>query len=177
MLYKEKRLQDRAHNKIYLGRNESAILVCPKCQRTMMLDCRDYIDAEAKVHIRHSCACGYSNLVFLERRRTPRKSIRLPGFFAPVSGGVQRRMTVKNLSRSGLRFELEDAASLHIGQEWMVGFQLEDDARTYIRKTVVIRKIADATHSHADFVPSTTDPTPSEKAHDRAISNYLISQS
>jgi hypothetical protein len=168
-------LQNKAHNKIYIERNESTILVCPKCQRTMMLDCREYIDAEGKVHIRHSCACGYSNLVFLERRQALRKTTRLPGFYAPVSGGAHRRMTVENLSRSGLKFELEDSALLRIGEELMVGFHLADENRTYIRKKVVVRELPDATHSHADFTPSMREPTPAEDACDRAIANYLFS--
>jgi hypothetical protein len=174
--YKEKTLQNKAHQKIYVGRNESAILVCPECQRTMMLDCREYIDAEGKVHIRHSCACGHSNLVLLERRQSLRKTIRLLGFYAPASGGRLQRMTVENLSRSGLKFETEHAASLRIGDELMVGFHLEDDVRTYVRKKVVIRKRPDAGHFHADFIPSMKDPPPSEEAGDRAIANYLISQ-
>lgn len=170
-----RKLQNRDHNKIYIERNESTILVCPKCQRTMILDCREYVDAEGKVHIRHGCACGYSNLVFLERRQALRRPTRLPGFYAPVTGGAHRRMTVENLSRTGLKFELKEPEALRIGEELMVGFHLEDDNRTYIRKKVVIREIPDATHSHADFVPSVQKPTPAEEACDRAIADYLFS--
>ena len=170
-------MENKAHNKIYIGRNESTILVCPKCQRTMMLDCREYIDAEGKVHIRHSCACGHSNLVLLERRRSLRKTTRLPGFYAPVSGGRHHRMTVENLSRSGLKFEVAEAPLPRVGEELMVGFHLEDAVRTYIRKKVVVRELPDDAHAHADFVSSAETAAPAEKACDRAIANYLFSES
>lgn len=174
---KEDPLENKAQTKIYIGRNESTILVCPKCQRTMMLDCREYMDAEGKVQIRHSCACGHSNLVFLERRRALRKTARLSGFYASVSGGRHHRMTVENLSRSGIRFEVADAAPPQIGEELMVGFHLEDAARTYIRKKVVIRELPDDAHAHGDFIPVTETAAPSEKACDRAIADFLFSES
>ncbi len=143
----------------------------------MMLDCREYIDAEGKVHIRHSCACGHSNLVFLERRRSLRKNTWLPGFYAPVSNGRHHRMTVENLSRSGLKFEVTDAPPPRIGEELMVGFHLEDAVRTYILKKVIIRELSDEAYAHANFAPSTETATPAEDACDRAIANYLFSES
>ncbi len=141
----------------------------------MMLDCREYVEAEGKVHIRHSCACGYSNLVFLERRQVSRKPTRLPGFYVPLSGGPYRRMTVEDLSRSGLKIALEGEERFQVGEAFRVGFHLADDERTYIRKQVVVRERSDDTHVHVDFVPAPNGDTPADRAAEKAIADYLLS--
>jgi hypothetical protein len=75
-------------------------------------------------------------------------------------------MTVKDLSTSGLKLQLNVKQNFAIGDQMQVEFHLNDAQRTLIKKTVIIRNQRDQ-FIGAEFAPF--------ESIDKALGFYLFS--
>ncbi len=127
--------------KVFMNSNNMATFVCPKCAKAKLMDVSEYKDIQKAVKVRCKCSCGHSYVVLLERRMFYRKETDLSGRFVNTATGVEGTIRVRNLSRTGLKFEPEDVSALSPGDPLTLEFWLADESR--IQKEVVVRTIAE----------------------------------
>lgn len=115
----------------------SAEFQCPDCGAVNRLEVDPRLLRTATpVRSRVRCRCGRSHAVYLERRAAVRKEVALEGM-AVIDGERERPVTVRNLSRTGVLFEMEPNGIPELGDRLVVRFNLGDHP---VRKEVVVRR-------------------------------------
>ncbi len=125
--------------KVFMDSRNRATFVCPKCEKASIMDVSQYRDIDKAVKVRCRCTCGHNYMVLLERRMYYRKETDLPGTYARLPDGEGREMTVKNLSRTGLKLEGTTEDIFSAGETLHLRFQLTDG--TWIDREGVIRTV------------------------------------
>jgi len=126
-----------AINKVFMNEENKATFVCPECERAKTVDVSKYKDIKRAVRVKAKCKCGNQYSVLLERRKYYRKETKLPGYVYGESDN-KGPMTVKDLSRFGIKFELGSKRFLFVGDKVVVEFELDDGHKTLIKKEVKI---------------------------------------
>lgn len=158
--------------KIFVSTSNTAVFECPQCKKSRNVDVSKYKQIDKEVKIKVNCSCGHSYPVILERRRHYRKRVNLAGTYGlPVTGGSAKKgvMTVKDLSRSGLRIKISGQPDFDIGDMLMVEFHLDDATRSLIRKEAIVRKISELNIGLEFSAMDSSDPG------DKALGFYLFS--
>ena len=150
---------------------------CPRCSRTATVQLPEDFHPNDSMEIEYRCECGYQFKKEVERRRHRRKAVRLsgwydysneiqlePGFVAGTFVG-KGKMTVVNLSVSGLKIKLKKKEDLKINDRLRVAFYLKDYKRTLIRETAAIKNI------HRKHIGGAFLPTGSRSRH---LAFYLL---
>ncbi|MDM8522554.1 PilZ domain-containing protein [Desulfococcaceae bacterium HSG8] len=128
--------------KLFINNDNMAVCVCPKCKETKGFNVFGYESVNEPVRITHLCGCGHSQTLLLERRKFHRKKAELPGLCTFTKEKTKRTMTVKDLSRGGLKLELNEKTDVKIGNKIFVEFCLDDEDFTLIRKKGIIKNIS-----------------------------------
>jgi c-di-GMP-binding flagellar brake protein YcgR len=167
-------------DKLFANHEGKASFTCPQCGRSKIFDVSAYIKTDKAVRFKCRCACGYKDLVLLERRKYYRKNIGLPGVYflnkkerekSDLSGidfsyckkGTGKKMEVVNLSRTGLQFRTNGIPEFDLGDVITVEFILDDKNRSLISKKVKIIHINGKDIIGADFFsPDSTDSSSTE---------------
>ena len=155
--------------KVYLTSKQMATFSCPQCARSKTVDVSQYATLEKMIKINVKCPCGHTYKAILEKRRQYRKETNLAGTYIHLIDGQPRDrglMTVKDLSTSGMKLQLNVKQNFAIGDQLQVEFHLNDTHRTLIRKTVIIRNQREQ-FIGAEFAPFETV--------DQALGFYLFS--
>ncbi len=158
--------------KVFIGPDNQATFVCPECGKTKTIDASQYKNIKKTVRLKRKCACGHSYIALLERRKFYRKEVRLPGFYIRESDPDKRPMTVRDLSRSGLKIEVPELGNLQLGDKLSVEFRLDNVHKTQIKKEVEIKTIKDL-ELGTEFT-SRELKNPFDKAYDMAIGFYTF---
>ena len=156
--------------KVFIAKDNTANLICPKCETTRTEDISEYLNAQKAVELKHQCQCGYLYTVLLERRERYRKTVNLSGEYAGALATGQTAsgpMTVKDISRAGLSFMVNEDEKTHfvVGAKFLVKFNLDDKQKTLIRKEVIVRNIRGV---NIGVAFSSVD------LYDRALGNYMF---
>ena len=151
--------------KVFVTEDNMAVLECPQCKKAKRVDVSRFKDTPQAAKIRVKCSCGHIYEVILERRKSFRKNVNFPGTYTHVlpdyredKGGI----TVKDLSRSGVKIKLNVKKDFKIGDILSLEFSLDDKQRSVIKKEAVIRKISDL-YLGVEF-SSVDSSNPSDKA-------------
>ena len=155
--------------KVYMTSKQMATFSCPQCARSKTVDVSQYATLEKIIKINVKCPCGHTYKAILEKRRQYRKETNLAGTYIHLIDGQPRDrglMTVKDLSTSGMKLQLNVKQNFAIGDQLQVEFHLNDAHRTLIRKTVIIRNQREQ-FIGAEFAPFETV--------DQALGFYLFS--
>ncbi len=147
-------------------------VVCPRCGQRMAIDCSDHLRAEGNVKIRHSCSCGHSHTVLLERRRQLRKRVFFSGSFRPQDASDRYAMVVKDLSRLGIKCQLAGNPPVSVGDRLNLIFRLDDSTGSVVERDAVVRYVRDG-HAGMEF-HGTPALESVENGGDQAISAYLF---
>lgn len=157
--------------KIFVTEDNMAVLECPQCKKGKRVDVSRFKDVRQAVKIKVKCPCGHLFKVILERRKSFRKNVNFPGTYTHVlpdyredKGGI----TVKDLSRSGVKIKLNVKKEFKPGDILLVEFQLDDKQRSRIKKDAVIRKISDPYLGLEFKSIDSSDPS------DKAIGFYMF---
>ncbi|MGD9159577.1 MAG: PilZ domain-containing protein [Desulfobacteraceae bacterium] len=156
--------------KIFLSGEDTASFKCPKCNVSKEADVSKYKNIAAPVTLKIKCPCGNEYSVILERRKYYRKKIKITGkfTFSPLIGDDQKGpMTVVDISKGGLKFQIASAALFQKGDILEVEFNLDNKSRTLIRKQVYVRNVKD-NFVNVEFCAFDTNDT-----EDKAIGVYL----
>ena len=132
--------------KVFISIDNTATIVCPKCEKSKTENVSKYLETNEAVMLKHHCSCGYLHTVLLERREKHRKAVNLPGkycHFLPAGQETKGSITVKDISRAGLNFKLNENEKQNfvIGTKLFVEFHLDDEPKTLIKKEVIVRNI------------------------------------
>jgi hypothetical protein len=155
--------------KVYLTSKQMATFSCPKCARSKTVDVSQYAALDKMVTVNVKCPCGHAYKAILEKRKQYRKETNLPGTYIHFIDGQPRDrglMTVKDLSTTGMKLQLNVKQNFAIGDQLQVEFHLNDVHRTLIKKTVIIRNQREQ-FIGAEFAPF--------ESVDKALGFYLFS--
>jgi hypothetical protein len=155
--------------KVYVTSKQMATISCPQCDRSKTVDVSKYATLDKMVRINVKCPCGHAYKAILEKRKQYRKETNLAGAFIHfIDGQPQARglMTVKDLSTSGMKIQLNVKQNFAIGDQLQVEFHLNDAQRTLIKKTVIIK------NQHEQFIGAEFAPF---ESIDKALGFYLFS--
>lgn len=129
--------------KVYVSEKNRVTIICPECGNVKVEDAEQFKGAEGDRNIDITCEkCNAQIAVFIDFRRYYRKSVSLQGIIHKPDGKFCK-ITIENLSRSGVGFTLEDTFSVEMDEELDVQFTLDDEDKTFIRKKAVVRYIRD----------------------------------
>ena len=134
--------------KVFIADDDTATLICPACGKTKTADVSKYIGRADSVKIKVRCACGHAFVVFLERRQQFRKATSLDGSYtysgphsAPHASHFGGKMTVVDISRTGVRIKFATMPRFTVGDRIQIEFQLDDSHGSVIKREVVIRNM------------------------------------
>ncbi len=157
------------YQKVYVTSKRMATFSCPQCTRSKTVDVSKYAAIDKMVKVNIKCPCGHAYKAILEKRKHYRKETNLPGTYIHfIDGKPQNRglMTIKDISTSGVKVQLNVKQYFAIGDQMKIEFHLDDAQRTLIKKTVIIRNQRDRIIG-AEFAPYETV--------DKALGFYLFS--
>jgi hypothetical protein len=151
--------------KVFVADDDMAVFECPQCKKAKRADVSRFKDIGQAVKIKVKCPCGHLYRAVLERRKSFRKTVNFPGTYTHVlpdfredKGGI----TVKDLSRSGIKIKLNAEKEFKPGDILFVEFQLDDQQRSLIKKDAIIKKI-NGSYLGLEF-KSIDSSNPSDKA-------------
>ena len=155
--------------KVHITSKQMATFICPKCQKSKTVNVSKYASLDKKVKVKVTCPCGYGYTSLLEKRKKFRKDANLPGSYVLLADGRQAGdglMTVKDLSTSGLKLQINTQLNCTVGDVMLVEFHLDDALRALIKKKVIVRNIV-GKNVGTEFTPTV--------AIDKALGFYLFS--
>jgi len=122
---------------VYLDAHGQGTTTCPKCADKGIISGTTYRDLHTTLTA--TCLCGYRFLVLLNTRQYYRKSVSLIGTYTPPSKSATRRITVTDLSLSGVRFHTLLPHALNVGDVIELDFSLDDAKHTRLHQWAVVR--------------------------------------
>lgn len=156
--------------KVFINNYSKASFTCPNCKKRKLLNVSGYRNIREEVKITHRCSCGHTYTLLLERRRFPRKNVRLTGAY--VWNERRRKMMIRDMSRGGVRIELKQRERFKIGDKLFIEFSLDDTRRTLIQKEVIVRNIR-GPYIGAEFCAPIIE-TSADRASTKAIASYML---
>ncbi len=123
--------------------NEAEI-TCPECRTTRTLNVAILRSSKKRLKAKCGCGCVFDMSDFsLDMRKFYRKRTNLRGSYSSINMNKTGFMRVKNVSYTGVSFELEKKAAIEIGDTLGVRFVLDDDQKTEIHRAVVVKNVRD----------------------------------
>ncbi len=126
--------------KSFVNTDGIAVVKCPSCSKVKNMQADQFRGKQHTLKVR--CSCGYSWSLLLDFRRHYRKDTDLGGLYAlesPAAGGG--RLTVMNISRSGIGCNITGLHSIKIGHKIRLQFTLDNKKRTPIDKRAIVRTV------------------------------------
>ena len=128
------------YNKIYVGQDNKAIIVCPHCAEGKKTSVERFRGSKHKFNVK--CICKRTYKVFLEFREEVRKETLLRGTCINRSQmGTKSEIIILNISETGLAFSNQDIFTFEEGNDISVEFNLNDEQKTVIKKNAFVRNI------------------------------------
>jgi len=128
-------------DRVIITDNNTATFVCPECKKWKTKDVSRYKNTETSVRVKIKCPCGHSYDVILERRKSIRKNLNLPGKFNNYKNSESVNVTVTDISQTGLRIKLDFPQDFAPGDKLNLEFILDDKQRSLVKKKVVVRSV------------------------------------
>ncbi|MFZ5564331.1 MAG: PilZ domain-containing protein [Thermodesulfobacteriota bacterium] len=129
--------------KVFMNKDNKANFTCPVCSKARLMDVSQYKDIDKAVKVKAKCPCGHVYSVLLERRRHVRKAVSLIGSYTADEKGmdIKGRMTVVDISRTGLRFKMHMQHYFEENDQLSIEFHLDDQEQTLVKRKVIVRSI------------------------------------
>ncbi|MFP4039779.1 MAG: PilZ domain-containing protein [Desulfosudaceae bacterium] len=126
----------------YMTKDDKAAFTCPKCNKSRLMDVSRFKSVnKASIKVKVKCPCGHQYSIILERRKEIRKEVAFIGTYTAIEKGVDvvGRITVKDLSRSGLRFKTHLPRQFEVDEELLLEFELDDREQSQVQRKVIVR--------------------------------------
>jgi hypothetical protein len=130
--------------KIFMNEQGMATITCPECETTVTKRIGDYEHIDDVKQIKCSCSCGATFRVTLEKRKFYRKESNFSGKYtlkAPDGSEKHGLLYVRDVSQSGLRFEVNMDPVFEVDDQIWVEFYVDEEGKRLIRKEGIIRGI------------------------------------
>jgi hypothetical protein len=131
-------------DKVYLDPEGFVSLTCPNCKKSFRKNLSNYKSSNRQINLKCHCLCGCSFSAILDRRKHLRKKTRLTGAYIHDKKQTRGLINIKDLSRSGIGFELGSDNKDYIistGDILTVRFTLDDVFQTLISKEVLTKRV------------------------------------
>jgi predicted RNA-binding Zn-ribbon protein involved in translation (DUF1610 family) len=161
-------------NKIFIDKDNRATFVCPKCGDTAVVDVSHLRDVRKTVRLKRNCPCGHTHTALLERRRYIRKNVNLAGVFILPGDAVRHSMTVRDLSRTGMKIIVKETGIIAKNDRLTVEFHLDNLHKTFIRKEGIARNLFEEGRIVGLKFHTPNPDNPIDKVYDRAIAHYTF---
>jgi hypothetical protein len=125
--------------KIFLTKNAKAVVLCPECGKTKMIDFERFIDMDREIKLKATCKCSHVFSVILERRKHVRKQVDLKGGL--INGNENYSIAIINISRMGLKLRTKKVLNLNPDDKVVIEFILDDAGGSKVSKDGIIKKI------------------------------------
>jgi hypothetical protein len=127
--------------KVYVGKNNEAFVICPKCGFEKNVDATNFRNTKNKVAGKCKCIEGFDFV--LEYRKHHRKEVRLPGEYINPKTGEQGEAIIRELSVTGVRFEILRPHKISTDDLLEIKFRLDDPQSSEIRKPAKVIWVRD----------------------------------
>jgi hypothetical protein len=124
--------------RIFVDADDRARFVCRECGAVTNLQVPRRSGWSTPLRERFRCSCGRSHIVYLEHRVSTRREVCLPGTYRTEGEASVHPMTVRNLSRTGLAFDIGEGEMAAPGIRAMVELELTHAERTSFVKQVLV---------------------------------------
>ncbi len=141
MMTNKKQKPQNAEKKVYksyVGKTGRAVIMCPKCKKAKAISTKDFPQRKTSLSVR--CPCSNTFKVFLDYRKSFRKSTNLVATLR-VASGREHLVKISNLSLGGAQIEFTGLNHFTTGQNGRLDFTLDDKKRTQVRKNFSVRNI------------------------------------
>ncbi len=151
--------------KAFVRVDNTATIVCPACKKPKNVNVANF--KQKKHYLKVRCICDTIFRVHLDFRRHYRKNTELPGQYRYVKpSGEGGSMIVKDISQSGLGFEVDGTHFIETEHVLKVTFELDNKKKTLIEKKVVVQSV-DGGFIGCQFIE--------EQAYEKELGFYLKS--
>ncbi len=158
--------------KVFINEEGRAVFACPKCEKRTAKDISKFKEIDTMVRIKCKCSCGNLYTAVLERRKFYRKNVDLPGNCSMQGNDEPIPIVIKNLSRSGVKFECEKDYNLKPEDIIDISFHLNDGHNTMIKKKSIVKSISGLEIGTEFFSRDMNNPV--DKAYELAIGFYTF---
>lgn len=151
--------------KAFLNYKNEATADCPGCFTTHAVF---FIALDENSHdkIRIDCPCGCRFDIELDARRAYRKKVCIPGICVDMDSGKPWKMTIVDLSISGVGIKTQQKTRLRGEQQIEIKFVLNNEKLKEISKTAIIKRIK------SNFIGAEFSDI---ESHFEELSNYIQS--
>jgi hypothetical protein len=134
--------------KIYADEQDRGTLLCEQCATIKVITITNFKNIGRALKVK--CGCGHVFLISIEVRKFYRKQARLAGEYMKIDAETAKelekgRMTVEDLSRTGLGFRTMSKHNLHVHDSIHVRFYLDDAQHSEVSKSAVVKRVDDYT--------------------------------
>jgi hypothetical protein len=130
--------------KTALTQDNQTLIECPRCGFQKIINIAEFFKRSNAGNFVSKCKCGHSSNLIIERRKFERH-------FFDARGRVlhERRkgkpessaITVKDLSRSGVKFDTEKSDVLETDEDIVITFEFSDNRKTFFIKEATVRNV------------------------------------
>jgi transcription initiation factor TFIIIB Brf1 subunit/transcription initiation factor TFIIB len=119
-------------------------ITCPECNVTRTINVSQYRSSKRRIKGKCGCGCIFDMTdISANMRKFYRKKTNLRGSYSNINMNKTGFMRVKDVSYSGISFELEKKDDLTAGDTLGVRFVLDDERKTEIHRAVVVKNVRD----------------------------------
>jgi predicted RNA-binding Zn-ribbon protein involved in translation (DUF1610 family) len=127
-----------------LTQDNQTLIECPRCGFQKVINVAKFFKRSNAGNFVSKCKCGYTSNVVMERRKFERHFFDAKGSVLrerikgkPESSGI----TVKDLSRSGVKFDTEKNEVLETDENIIITFEFSDNRKTFFIKEATVRNV------------------------------------
>ena len=128
--------------KTVLTQDNETLIECPHCGFQKIINIAKFFKRSKPENFVSKCKCGYSFSVVVERRKFERHYFDTKGSVLCERGRGKPEsiaITVKDLSRSGVKFVTEKNEALEAGANIVITFEFNDNRKTSFIKEATVR--------------------------------------
>ena len=127
-----------------LTQDNQTLIECPRCGFQKVINVAKFFKRSNAGKFVSKCKCGYTSNVVMERRKFERHFLDATGSVLherikgkPECSGI----TVKDLSRSGVKFDTEKNEVLETDENIVITFEFSDNRKTFFIKEATVRSV------------------------------------
>jgi hypothetical protein len=127
--------------KVYVDENNRANVICPECGFEKNVDATNF--RNTKCMVKGKCKCSEGFDFTLEYRKHYRKKVMLPGEYIVQKNGEKGEVIIRELSLTGIRFEIMRQHQISTDDILDVKFKLDNPLKSEIRRLAKVIWVKD----------------------------------
>jgi len=136
--------------KVHVGKDGMALLECPFCQASRIVDAARFRNREDALKVK--CICRKTFSVSFEWRGSLRKATYFEGYYSKLPARKEwHRMLVKDISETGIGLTTLTAHNLREGDKVKVKFMKGDRKLSEIEITAIVRRVVKDNYVGCEF--------------------------